>query len=359
MCPPHRPGTHVTAISANTITYSPWRPAWLARHVEPVILPEQPIIDAHHHVWDSPRQRYMIDDLLADLNSGHDIRATVYVDCRSMYRARGPEAFRPVGEVEFANGIAAIGASGAYGPTRLCAAIVGHADLRLGAAAQPVLEALVRAGNGRLRGIRQVTATDPDPLVLAPAALKPPGMLTDPAFRAGFARLAPLGLSFDAFVYHHQLDEVTDLAQAFPSATIILDHVGGPIGIGGYAGRRDAVFADWRAALRRLSLCPNVLVKIGGMGMRMFGFGFEQGEDPPSSEQLAAAWRPYFETCVEAFGPGRSMLESNFPPDKGSCGYAVLWNAFKRLAGPLSDGERMALFHDTAARAYRIESGGC
>jgi len=181
-------------------------------------------------------------------------------------------------------------------------------------------------------------------------------MLADPAFRAGFACLAPLGLSFDAFVYHHQLGELIELAQAFPDTAIILNHQGGPIGIGSYAGRRDAVFAEWRQGLRRLSECSNVSIKIGGMGMRMFGFGFDAGERPPSSEQLAAAWRPYFETSIAAFGFGRSMLESNFPPDKGSCGYAVLWNAFKRLAEPFSGEERMSLFHDTAARTYRIDS---
>ena len=340
-----------------TNTYSAYRPEWLARLVEPVIDPEQPIIDTHHHLWDVPRQRYLLDELLADIGAGHDVRATVYVDCRSMYRAGGPEAYRPVGEVEFANGVAAIGASGTYGPARVCAAIVGHADLRRGAAVRPVLEALIRAGNGRLRGIRQVTASDPDPMVLAPASAKPPGMLGDPDFRAGFACLAPLGLSFDAFLYHHQLGELVDLARAFPDTAIILDHIGAPIGIGGYAERRSAVFAEWRQGLRGLARCFNVSLKIGGMGMRMFGFGFEAGETPPSSERLAVAWRPYFDACIDAFGPERCMLESNFPPDKGSCSYPVLWNAFKRLAAPLRGQDRMSLFHDTAARVYRIDTG--
>lgn len=343
----------MTAISL-TRTYAAYRPEWLARHVEPIIAPEQPIIDAHHHLWDEPRPRYLHQDLLADIGSGHDIRATVYVDCRSMYRADGPEAFRSIGEVEFANGVAAIGASGRYGRTRLCAAIVGHAELRLGKDARPVLEALLAAGNGRLRGIRQVSASDPDPLVLAPTAAKPPRMLADPLFREGYACLAPLGLSFDAFVYHHQLPELAELARAFPETQIILNHTGGPIGIASYAGRRDAVFSEWRESMRALARCTNVAVKIGGMGMVMFGFGFEAGEAPPSSQQLAAAWRPYVETCIEAFGCTRSMFESNFPPDKGSCSYPVLWNAFKRLAEPLPAADKMALFHDNAARCYRI-----
>src|ERR1700678_2282628 len=164
-------------VSAVTNTYAAARPDWLALPDEPILLRDLPIIDTHHHLWGAPRQRYLLDELSADVNSGHDIRATIYIDSRSMYRATGLEDYRPVGEVEFANGIAAIGASGACGPTRLCAGIVGHADLRLGAAVRPVLEALIRAGNGRLRGIRQVTASDPDPQVLAPVSAKPPGML--------------------------------------------------------------------------------------------------------------------------------------------------------------------------------------
>jgi predicted TIM-barrel fold metal-dependent hydrolase len=271
-----------------------------------------------------------------------------------MHRAAGPAELRPVGETEFVNGVAAMSASGGYGPTRVCAGIVGHADLRLGARVQEVLEAHVRAGGGRFRGIRHIVAWDADPTTLNANNPAPPGLLADPAFRAGFARLAPLDLSFDAWLYHPQIDELTDLARAFPETRIVLNHVGGPLGIGAFAGRRDDVFARWHASIRDLAGCANVAVKIGGLGMRINGFGFEHAPGPPSSEALATTWRPYVETCVEAFGASRCMFESNFPVDKGSYPYAAYWNACKRLTRGASADEKADLFRRTAARFYQI-----
>lgn len=337
-----------------TTTYSAYRKDWLSLHDEPVIEPDLPIIDAHHHVWDAPRPRYMPEQLIADLASGHRIVATVYVDCRSMYRATGPVHLRAVGEVEFARGVAAMGRSGAYGPARLCEAIVSHVDLRR-PEAEEALIAMIAAGGGHFRGIRQISTWDSDPDILAAAAAKPRDLLRQPDFRRGFGLLSKLGLSFDAFLYHHQLDELTDLARAFPDTPIILDHIGAPIGIGRFHGKRDAVFRDWRDALGRLRECHNVQVKIGGMGMRFMGFGFETAERPPDSGMLAAAWRPYTETCIELFGAQRAMFESNFPPDKGSCSYKVLWNAFKIICAGVSPDEKSALFAGTAARTYGIE----
>ncbi len=299
----------------------------------------------------------MIDDLTADLHSGHNIVATVFVQCRSMHRADGPPEFAPVGETEFVNGVAAIGASGLFGSRRMCAGIVGHADMTRGAAIRPVLEAHVAAGGGRFRGIRHISAWDADPALLNPGYNVPEKLLADPAFRAGFAELAPLGLSFDAWLYHPQIPELADLARAFPETRIVLDHCGGPLGIGPYAGRRDEVFRDWAAAIRDLAGCPNVSVKTGGLGMGVNGFDFHDGEDPPSSDRLAEAWRPYVEACVEAFGADRCMFESNFPVDKGSYGYAVYWNACKKLAAGASAAEKADLFAGTAARVYRIAPG--
>jgi L-fuconolactonase len=325
---------------------------------EAILEPELPIVDPHHHLWDRPGWRYLLDELLADLNTGHRIVATVFVQCRSMHRADGPEPLRPVGETEFVNGVAAMSASGGYGPTKVCAGIVGHADLTLGAAVESVLEAHVRAGGGRFRGIRHIAAWDADASVLNPANPAPRALMADRSFREGFARLAPLGLSFDAWLYHPQIAELADLARAFPDTTIVLNHVGGPLAVGSYAGRRDAVFADWSRAIRDLAACPSVSVKLGGMGMRINGFDFQEGARPPSSETLAAAWRPYVETCLEAFGPGRCMFESNFPVDKGSYGYAAYWNACKRLAlsSGLSAADRTSLFSGTATRVYRLEA---
>jgi L-fuconolactonase len=334
--------------------YLPVRPDWLNRWHEEISEPELPIVDPHHHLWDRPGWRYLLDELLVDLNSGHNVVATVFVQCRAMHRADGPDELRPVGETEFVNGVAAMSASGTYGPTRACAGIVGHADLRLGARVQEVLEAHLRAGGGRFRGIRHIVAWDGDPTTLNPNNPAPPGLLAEKTFREGFARLGPLDLSFDAWLFHPQIAELMNLARAFPETRIVLNHVGGPLGIGAYAGKRDAVFAAWRAAIRGLADCPNVFVKVGGLGMRINGFGFERAPEPPSSEALAVAWRPYVESCVESFGARRCMFESNFPVDKGSYPYAAYWNACKRLSNGASADEKADLFHRTAARFYQI-----
>ena len=335
-------------------TYIPVRDDWLARRTEAILEPALPIVDPHHHLWERADWTYMLDDLLADINSGHNIVATVFVQCRSMHRAKGPEAFQPVGETEFVNGVAAMSASGGYGTAKICAGIVGHVDLLNGEASRDVLEAHNRAGGGRFRGIRHISAYDPDQSLMNPAYAPPPRLMYDERFRKGFARLAPLNLTFDAWLYHPQIDDVTALARAFPDTMICLNHVGGPLGIGPYAGRRDAVFADWSRSIKTLATCPNVVVKLGGMAMRINGWDFHTKADPPSSEELANAWRPHVDTCVEAFGPDRCMFESNFPVDKGSYGYAVFWNACKILAKGASLAEKTDLFSGTAARFYRL-----
>jgi len=333
----------------------PVRPDWLDRRREEIIEPDLPIVDPHHHLVERPETgRYLLPELLADTSDGHNITATVYLEWLSMYRAQGPVELRPVGEVEFANGVAAMAASGTYGRTQICAGIVGYADLTLGAPVEKVLQAMIQAGGGRFRGIRFITASHPEQAAWGSAVIRPEGLLMNPKLREGFARLAPLGLSFDAWMYHTQLSELVDLARAFPGTQIVLDHVGGAIGLGPHAGKRDEVFVAWSRQLHELATCPNVSIKLGGLGMRMFGFTHHLGELPPSSEELAAAWRPYIETCIAAFGPERAMFESNFPVDKGSCSYRVLWNAFKRIAGGCSAAERAALFAGTATKLYRL-----
>jgi predicted TIM-barrel fold metal-dependent hydrolase len=336
-------------------TYIPVRDNWLARRTEAILEPELPIIDPHHHLWDRPGWRYMLEDLLADMNSGHNIIATVFVQCRSMHRARGPEEMKPVGETEFVNGVAAMSASGQYGPAKICAGIVGHADLTLGGRVRDVLKAHIRAGGGRFRGIRHITAWDADSTLMNPAYAPPPGLLADAKFREGFACLAPMNLSFDAWLYHPQINDLTALARAFPETRIVIDHVGGPLGIGVYAGKRDEVFANWQKSIRELAQCPNVFVKLGGMAMRINGFDFHEKADPPSSETLAAAWKPFVETCIDAFTPARCMFESNFPVDKGSYAYAPFWNACKILARGTTQQEKTDLFSATAARFYRLD----
>jgi predicted TIM-barrel fold metal-dependent hydrolase len=344
-----------TAAGAATTPHLPVRSEWLDRRREEIIEPDLPIVDPHHHLVDRPETgRYLLPELLADTRGGHYITATVYLEWLSMYRAQGAVEMRPVGEVEFANGVAAMAASGTYGNTRVCAGIVGYADLALGAPVEKVLEAMIQAGGGRFRGIRFITASHPDQAAWGSAVIRPEGLLRNPKLREGFARLASLGLSFDAWMYHTQLDELVDLARACPETQIVLDHVGGPIGLGPYAGKRDEVFTAWSSRIRELAACPNVHIKLGGLGMRMFGFTHHLGEVPPGSEELAAAWRPYIDTCIAAFGPQRAMFESNFPVDKGSCSYHVLWNAFKRITAGCSQAEKTALFSGTATKFYRL-----
>jgi predicted TIM-barrel fold metal-dependent hydrolase len=329
---------------------------WLALHVEETLEPERRVVDAHHHLWARPgRPRYLIEEYATDIaDSGHDIVATVYVECHSMYRQRGPAELQSVGEIEFANGVAAMSESGGYGGAAICAAIVGHADLRLGARVRAVLEAQISAGNGRFRGIRHLTAWDEEAEVAGPLAGHPSHLHADPQFREGFACLEPLGLTFDAMIFQPQLFELRDLARAFPGTTIVVNHCGGPLAVGRFAGHRDEAFAEWRDGIRALGAEPNVMIKLGGLATRLLGTEFEDRPLPPSSQEAAAAWAPYVETCVESFGPQRCMAESNFPPDKGQCSYQVAFNALKRIAAQYTEAEQEALFAGTAAQTYRL-----
>ena len=328
---------------------------WVAKRHEPALEPALPIVDPHHHLWDRPDgSLYLLRDLVADVASGHNVEATVYIDCRSMYRADGPPELQPVGETEFANGAAAMSASGRYGPLRACAGIVSYADLRLGARVRGVLEEQIEAGNGRFRGIRYATGWDESEEIRRTHTNPPRGLMQDATWREGFAQLGQLGLTFDAWLYHPQLGEVAALAMAFPDTTIIVDHVGGPLGYGPYAGRHDEAFLDWRNSMAELARHSNVAVKLGGLGMPMGWFTFFEQPEPPTSEMLAAAWKPWVETCIELFGAHRCMFESNFPVDKLSCGYGVLWNAFKRLTAGASEAEKTALYSGTARLVYSL-----
>lgn len=333
---------------------------WLDLTQEETLEPDLPIIDPHHHLWDARgghyvQRRYLLDEMLADVNSGHNIVATVFIECGAMFRADGPEHLRCVGETEFVNGIAAMCASGAYGNTRIAKGIVGTAPLRQGdKASGEALDAQLAAGNGRFRGVRVGATWDHSPLVPDHRTNPPPRMYEDATFQAGFKHLAPRNLTFEAWCYHPQIPELTDLAKAFPDTTIILDHFGGPIGVGPYAGREDDVFEAWRANIGPLAECPNVMAKLGGLVMEVNGFGWQGRPQPPSSQELMERTRHYYEYTIEKFGVERCMFESNFPVDKVACSYNVLWNSFKRLTANYSAAEKAALYHDTAARVYRL-----
>lgn len=323
---------------------------------EEILEPDLPICDPHHHLWDFPNSRYLLPELLADLQSGHHVQSTVFVECGSFYRASGPEELRFVGETEFVNGAAAMAASGRYGSVLACEGIVSRADLTMGEAVGAVLDSHIRAGNGRFRGIRHAASWDASDKIRKSHTNPPPDLYALPAFRLGLKELAKRNLTFEAWQYSPQLPGLLALARAVPEAKIVLNHVGGPIAIGPYAGRRDEIFQSWSRDIKELARCPNVFVKLGGLGMPLCGFDFHKREVFPGSQELADAWRPYLETCIREFGPERGMLESNFPVDGASCTYAALWNAFKRVTKGASANEKAMLYRGTARSFYRLDA---
>jgi len=295
----------------------------------------------------------LLADLLADTGSGHNVVSTVFVECAAMYRANGPVAMQPLGETEFVNGIAAMAASGAYGATQGALGIVSFADLTLGAGVGEVLDAHM-ACTSRFKGIRHAAGWDASSDVRNSHSKPTEHLLADKDFRAGFAELGKRGLSFDCWLYHTQIADVTALARAHPEVPIVLDHFGGPLGVGPYEGKRAEIFKQWQKDVSELAQCPNVFAKLGGLVMAVNGFGFNRAETPPTSDELVAATRNWYDHAIEVFGPERCMFESNFPVDKVSCSYQVLWNSFKKIAAGASASEKARLFHDTAAEFYRL-----
>jgi L-fuconolactonase len=330
--------------------HHPVREDWLALTQEEVLRPDQPILDAHHHLWDRTEGRYVGEDFARDVDQGgHDVRASLYIQCRTGYRTDGPEALRPVGEVETVRAWCRTMPQYPIG-------IVAFADLQLGDGVRPVLDALVEAGEGRVRGVRNNTAHHPHPAVKSNAVPAPEGLMRAAAFREGVQALAGQGLVLDVWAYHTQLDEVCELARTVPGLRVVVDHCGGPLGVGPYQADRADTFRAWRQSLARIAELPNTWIKIGGFGLSVMGFPYARLAAPPDSRRLAADWAPAVDTCLALFGPSRSMFESNFPVDKGQFGYRTLWNAFKRLSAGLSDDERNDLFWRSAARCYGIDA---
>ena len=333
------------------------QPAWLQTRLEEALEPDLAIVDPHHHLWDLAGG-YLLDDLLADLATGHKVVATVFLQCGYAYRGTGPVSLRPVGETEFVADVARQAERRGV-KTRVCAGIVGYADLELGDEVDAVLQAHIDAAGGRFRGVRHILARHDafNASLLGPA---PAGLMQRVKFRRGLARLQALGLSYDAWLFHTQIDELADLAQALPDLPIVLNHAGGPLAVGSYSGKRNEVFLLWRESIKRLAAsCPNVSIKLGGLGMAISGFDFHKQALAPSSEQLAAAWTPYMHACIEAFGARRCMFESNFPVDKATCSYGVLWNAYKRIAAGATEADKAWLFSDSASAFYRLGVDSC
>ncbi|NQV99956.1 MAG: amidohydrolase family protein [Rhodospirillales bacterium] len=337
---------------------SPSNADWLTLTTEETLEPDLPICDPHHHLWEfryeRSANRYLLNDILEDINVGHNIVSTVFMECGAMWKADGPPPMRVIGETEFVNGIAAMSASGMYGPCKVAAGIICTADLTLGAPVGAVLDAQLAAGGGRVRGIRYGLPWDASDVVPKARTLPPQHLMRDETFRQGFAELAKRNMSFEIWCYHHQLPDAIDLARAFPDTTIILDHFGGPLGVGPYAGKADEVYATWCQDITELAKCQNVNAKLGGINMIENGFGWHEKPKPPSSQELMEATRRYYEFTIAQFGVDRCMFESNFPVDQVSCSYNVLWNSFKRLTAGYSAEEKAKLYHDTATRVYRL-----
>jgi predicted TIM-barrel fold metal-dependent hydrolase len=332
----------------------PGTPAWLGQVKEEIVEPERRIIDPHHHLWDSPeRGSYLLEDLWADTGSGHRIEKTVFVECRASYRESGPEHLHPVGETEFVSEIAAASVAGGDTSATI-AGIVAHADLTRGDVLEEVLRAHEEAGRGLFRGIRHAGARAPDPDELRIAGRAPESLYADPAFREGMRVLGRLGLTYDTWHYHPQNCDFADLARAVPETTMILDHFGTPLGVGRYRDRREEIFEAWKEDIAEIARCPNVVAKLGGLAMPDNGFGWHEREVPPTSDEFVEVQRRYYLHTIECFGPERCMLESNFPVDKLSLSYQVLWNGLKKIVGDFSGDEKDAMFYGTAARVYRL-----
>ena len=315
-----------------------------------------PIIDAHHHLFSRPGHRYLVDEYLADARAGHNIIATVYMEIQSFTRKDGPEVLRSLGEIEFANGVGAMCASGDYGDCRVCAGIVGHADMRLGDDVALLLDRALETAPERFKGVRQVAIEDPTEAPYRFITTRPPrGILKSPGFRPAFRQVVKRGLSFDAALFHHQLPDVIELADAFPDGTIVINHCGHAMAMDMDEKGRTEVFHKYRELMFEVARRPNVFCKVGGLGMPFWGFRFEERKDPIGYLELAQAWRPYVETTIEAFGADRCMMESNYPMDGRSTGFVPLWNALKHIVRTASPDDKAALFHGTAAKVYRVE----
>ena len=345
-------------MNTNKSPHLPVRQEWLNQHIEDPILPNFPIIDPHHHLWDVGFGRYYIEELLEDINSsGHNIEATVYIMSSSntkIYAKDGLEEFKPLTEIEFATSEGKRADLIPDNKVKVNASIVGSVDLTFGSKLEPVLEKAINISEGRLKGIRMLLASHSDPRISSGAVKSDLGLMLHPNFIDGAKCIQNADLSLDFWIYHTQLNEMEKIARALPDLTIILNHVGGPIHLGEYEGKQAVTHREWRSAMIRLSRIPNINVKLGGLGMAVNGAKFHNGKIPPNSVQLSDVWKPWIYETIDMFGFDRCMFESNFPVDKGSCSYGTLWNAFKILATDMSDDEKNKLFSKNAARIYKI-----
>ena len=323
---------------------------WLDQVSEDILDPDREIVDPHHHLWQRRNSTYVLKHLWADTGSGHNVTKTVFLECGASYREDGPEHFKCIGETEF---VEAIAAESAKGGGAEIAAIVSRADLR-GPELDAVLDAHEEAGKGRFRGIRHAGARDPHPEALFIPGRAPEGLYEMDEFRQGVAQLGERGHTYDTWHYHHQNAAFRDLAAAVPDTTMILDHFGTPLGVGPYAGKREEIFAQWKDDIAAIAECPNVVAKLGGLAMPDNGFGWNKNAAPPSSDEFVEAQARYYHHTIKCFGPERCMFESNFPVDRFSLSYQVLYNGLKKIAAKYSEEEQATMFSGTAIRVYRL-----
>ncbi len=332
--------------------------SWLEQVEEEIVDAERPIIDPHHHLWSDKDEAsdYEIEHLWSDMAKGHKVIGTVFVECSTNYRKEGPKELWPVGETEYVINQAKKSRDASTSAQAPILGIVSHANLKLGEAVIEVIEAHREAAGGLLRGIRHSVAYYPHPPAVARYTGRIRHLLLDAQFRRGFAQLASAGLSFDAWLTHEQIPELTDIARAFPDTTIICDHFGGPMGIGEYAGKQLEIFPQWQKNIAELATCKNVVAKLGGLAMPINGWGWDQRATPATSDEIVDAHSAYYLHTIDCFGPSRCMFESNFPVDRLSVSYNVLWNAFKKIAHPFSADEQHAMFMATAQRIYNLQA---
>ena len=332
---------------------------WLEITKEEIIEPGLPICDPHHHYWDlrverTPYGRYLLHELLNDIND-HNVTSTVFIEARAMYSADLEKDYRPVGEVEFVEGLSAASASGIYGKSRASASIIGHANLNLGNKVEPILESLLEASPKRFKGIRHIVAWDDDKKVDSIPVYNLEEQMSTKNFINGAKVLSKMGLSFDSYMYFHQLPQLLNLAKEVPDLPIVIDHIGGVLLVGEYANKKEEVLKIWEKNISDLSEYPNVEIKLGGLGMPITGHDWHLRNTPVGSEELSNQMKYFLDYCIEKFGPQRGMFESNFPVDKVSFSYNVLYNAFKKYSKGYSESERAAMFHDNAIRFYKVE----
>ena len=334
---------------------TPGSDEWLAQIQESIVDPERVIVDPHHHLWGAPRAPYLLENLWRDTNSGHRVTQTVFLECGTNYYPSGPEHLRSVGETEFVAGVAAASRDGKPGQAEI-AAIVARADLTMAEGIEDVLAAHETAADGLFRGIRHAGARDPNPESLSIPGRAPEGLYQNADFRRGVKRLGELGYSYDTWHYHHQNRDFVTLAQAVPDTPMVLDHFGTPLGVGPYADRREEIFIAWQQDMVEIARCENVIAKLGGLAMPDNGFGWHADPCPPTSDEFARVQRRYYLHTIECFGPERCMFESNFPVDKRSLSYHVMWNGMKKIVADFTEPEKEVMFSGTARRIYRIEA---